>query len=108
MRPATPEFTPGYGCLLSVELESIACAKAFFNNLNFYHGPHLGAHLSLAVPFNELVWGRDPKELEYHAAYGARGEQIRLAVGLESEEELIDTLKVALAAATEEKTTAKA
>ena len=108
MRPATPEFTPGYGCLLSVDFESKACAKAFYDNIQFYQGPHLGAHHSLAVPFNELVWGRDPKDLEYHAGYGVRGEQIRLAVGLESEEELVDTVKAALVFATEAKIQAKA
>ncbi|KAH8891912.1 PLP-dependent transferase [Thozetella sp. PMI_491] len=99
MRPATAEFTPGYGCLLSVELENKEQTKTFFNNLSFHAGPHLGAHLSLALPFNEMIWGGQPKDREYHEGYGAKTTQIRISVGLESEEELVDTVKAAVEAA---------
>lgn len=96
MRPATADFAPGYGCLLSVDFRTVEQAMAFYDNLGFYHGPHLGAHRSLAVPFNTLVFGRNPKEAEYHAGYGARGTQVRLAPGLEAEEDLLQIVQAAL------------
>jgi cystathionine gamma-synthase len=103
MRSPSADFTPGYGCLLSVEFEDKDLARAFYDNLDVHHGPHLGAHLTLALPFNELVWGKDPKEFEEHIAYGLRGEQIRISVGLEDEAELLDVVRAALAVAGEEK-----
>jgi len=96
MRRPTDDFVPGYGCLLSVEFEDKDCAKIFFDNLSFHHGPHLGAHVSLAAPFNEMLWGKDEEGAAYHGAYGVRGEQIRISVGLESEEDVLDTVKAAL------------
>ena len=101
-RPATPDFTPGYGCLLSVEFADRHLARAFYDSLAVHHGPHLGAHLTLALPFNELIWGADEAGAAYHGAYGVRGEQIRVSVGLEDEAELIETFRVALDAAVEE------
>ncbi|KAF3762577.1 PLP-dependent transferase [Cryphonectria parasitica EP155] len=75
MRPATPDFAPGYGCLLSVDFKTLPAAKAFYDNLSVHQGPHLGAHKTLAVPMNALVWGKDPEQTVYHAAYGAGEEQ---------------------------------
>lgn len=66
MRRTTPEFVPGYGCLLSVEFEDIATARLFYDNLQLHCGPHLGAHLTLALPFNALANGRTPEEARYH------------------------------------------
>ncbi|KAK3939681.1 putative cystathionine gamma-synthase protein [Diplogelasinospora grovesii] len=103
MRAPTAEFTLGYGCLFSIDFEDKECAKAFYDNLAVYCGPHLGANLTLALPFNELVFGRDPDDAKHHAAYGNRAEQIRVSVGLEEEEELIETFKVALGFAEAEK-----
>ncbi|KAK3393209.1 pyridoxal phosphate-dependent transferase [Podospora didyma] len=101
MRPATADFTPGYGCLLSIDFSNAATAKAFYDNLAVYHGPHLGAHRTLAFPFNDAIWGggADPltdPDFMYHISYGLRPEQVRVAVGLESEEELVDTFAYAL------------
>ena len=53
-----------------------------------HQGPHLGAHLTIALPFNDLLWGADEKVREYHRAYGAVPAQVRVAVGLEGWEEL--------------------
>ncbi|KAG8164717.1 hypothetical protein KVR01_004992 [Diaporthe batatas] len=68
MRKATPEFTPGYGCLLAVEFRDLTAAQAFYDNLQLHCGPHLGAHLTLALPFNALANGKTPEEAEYHAS----------------------------------------
>ncbi|KAK0618031.1 pyridoxal phosphate-dependent transferase [Bombardia bombarda] len=85
MRPPTAEFPhPGYGCLLSIEFETKAYARAFYDNL-------------------QLIWGGDPSDAAYHAAYGVRGEQIRVSVGLEDEQDLIDTFREAMGFAEEEK-----
>lgn len=96
MRRPTPEFTPGYGCLFSIEFGSKEDAKIFYDNLEVFIGPHLGAHHTLAVCFNELVLGKDPAVAEYHGAYGALLEQIRIAVGLEGEDELKKVFRDAL------------
>ncbi|KAL2016534.1 hypothetical protein VTK56DRAFT_3428 [Thermocarpiscus australiensis] len=116
-RPATQEeFTPGYGCLLAIEFTSLATARAFYDNLSVHQGPHLGAHHTLAFPFNDAIWGStaaaavaddddddDGRDMAaYQAALGARPEQVRVSVGLESEEELIDTFRAALEFAEEE------
>lgn len=95
------EFVPGYGCLLSVDFESLATTRAFYNHLEFHCGPHLGAHRTLAMCFNAAVYGRDPEEGRYHASYGVRPEQVRISVGLESEEEIIAAVEHALRKADE-------
>ncbi|KAH9905803.1 cystathionine gamma-synthase [Xylariomycetidae sp. FL2044] len=87
-RRPTPEFPrPGYGCLFSVELATLEQAACFYDNLKLWHGPHLGAHLTLAIPFNAITYGKD--DPEHHASYGLRPEQIRISVGLEDEELLL-------------------
>ncbi|KAK4173641.1 putative cystathionine gamma-synthase [Triangularia setosa] len=104
MRPATPDFpNPGYGCLLAVDFGTLDLAKTFYDNLSVYHGPHLGAHLTLAFPFNDAIWGVEPGAAEYLKTFGANPEQVRISVGLETEEELLDTFKYAVEKATEEK-----
>ncbi|KAK0731798.1 cystathionine gamma-synthase [Lasiosphaeris hirsuta] len=98
LRRATPDFPagPGYGCLLSVDFVDVAYSQAFYEALQFYKGPHLGAHLSLAMNFCEAVWGAEPATAQYHAGYNMRPEQVRLAVGLEEAEDLVDTVRVAV------------
>jgi hypothetical protein len=46
MRPATKDFTPGYGCLLAIEFTTLRVAQAFYDNLSVFQGPHLGARTS--------------------------------------------------------------
>lgn len=64
-------------------------------------GPHLGAHRTLALPFNALVLGKNPDDARYHAAYGARPEQVRISAGLEDEAELVAAVELALDKAAE-------
>ncbi|SPQ18594.1 4ff8b6af-cab4-4b6c-a3f7-4bb947ec1090 [Thermothielavioides terrestris] len=94
-----PEFHPGYGCLLAIEFRTLALARAFYNSLSVYQGPHLGAHHTLAFPFNDAIWGADAEAAAYLATYGARAEQVRVSVGLEDEAELLETFEAALAVA---------
>lgn len=101
MRPATPGFAPGYGCLLAVDFETLDAAVAFYDGLAMHKGPHLGAHRALALPMIDLAFGKNPEEARYHASYGARAEQVRISVGLEEAEELVAAVQVALDKATE-------
>lgn len=103
LRRSTPDFEPGGGCLVSVELGSREQAKAFYDNLGVVHGPHMGAPRTLALPYNELVYGKDEVTREYHASYGLRCTQIRMAPGLEAAEDLVRIVGVAVDKANEAK-----
>ncbi|KAK1834771.1 putative cystathionine gamma-synthase protein [Podospora conica] len=92
--PELPE--PGYGCLLSVNFASVAKAKRFYEVVALHKGPHLGAHETIVFNYNEAVFGEWEEESEYHAGYGIVKEQIRVAVGLEEEGVLVETVKAAL------------
>jgi cystathionine gamma-synthase len=96
MRPATEDFTPGYGCLFSFALDTIEATAAFYDHLNLHKGPHLGAHLTLVLPYVKGLYG---KELDKVAGYGLDERQIRVAVGLEETEVLIEEFRIALKAA---------
>jgi cystathionine gamma-synthase len=92
-RPATSSFTPGYGCLFSVELKTVECTIAFYNNLHVHHGPHLGAHRTLALPYVKALY---IDELDKVKPMGLNEAQIRVSVGLEDIEVLVETFKHAL------------
>ncbi|KIW96014.1 uncharacterized protein Z519_03080 [Cladophialophora bantiana CBS 173.52] len=97
MRSTTPEFPrPGYGCLLSVEFRDVEAATTFYDNLHVHKGPHLGAHLTLALPYALGVYGN---EAEWASTYNVRQEQVRISVGLEETRELVDTFRRAVEAA---------
>jgi cystathionine gamma-synthase len=97
MRPATEEFTPGYGCLLSIDFESVPTTAAFIDNLNVHQGPHLGAHLTLAMTYVMTLYGAE--HLDWVATFGLKESQIRISVGLEDTEALLGDFKVAIEAA---------
>lgn len=93
MRPTTEEFTPGYGCLFSFELDTIEATAAFYNAVNLHQGPHLGAHLTLILPFIKGIYG---KQLDWAANYNLNERQMRVSVGLEDVDVLIEEFKIAL------------
>ncbi|KAK3489533.1 pyridoxal phosphate-dependent transferase [Neurospora hispaniola] len=95
-------FTPGFGCLLSIDFSSKRVAKAFYDHLHVHQGPHIGAHLTITMPFNDLLWGAEERERKYHAGYGAVPEQVRVSVGLEEWEDLKEVFEEALKFAEEE------
>ncbi|EKD18592.1 uncharacterized protein L3040_005949 [Drepanopeziza brunnea f. sp. 'multigermtubi'] len=94
MRPPTADFTPGFGCLFSVKFKKPEAIKAFYNNLNVHQGPHLGAHLTLALPYVKCLYGKD--QLDWAQQYDLRETQCRISVGLEDTKELLATFKAAL------------
>ncbi|RCI16942.1 hypothetical protein L249_1758 [Ophiocordyceps polyrhachis-furcata BCC 54312] len=96
MRPATTDFSPGYGCLFSVELADVASAKAFYDNLAVHKGPHLGAPFTLAFAYTVCGY---MTRLDWAAGYGLKPTQIRVSAGLEDTETLIELFSVAVEAA---------
>ena len=92
-RSATQDFTPGYGCLFSVDFKTLDQAIAFYNNLHFHQGPHLGAHRTLCVAYVKVAYDEVMPGAE---AWGLRPSQIRISTGLEDAELLLATVKHAL------------
>jgi cystathionine gamma-synthase len=99
-RPATSDFTPGYGCLFSVELDTEQTAIAFYDNLKVNNGPHLGAHRTLALPYVRALYADSMDEVK---EMDMRGEQMRISVGLEPADELLEIFKDAVKKAGEVK-----
>lgn len=95
-KPTTDFPNIGYGCLLSVQFETLEETTIFYDNLDFHHGPHLGAHLTIAMPYCAMLYWKDSPE--YHSSYGLHAKQIRLSVGLEDESDLLDRFKKAVTA----------
>ncbi|KAH6706259.1 pyridoxal phosphate-dependent transferase [Leptodontidium sp. MPI-SDFR-AT-0119] len=100
MRKPTADFTPGYGCLFTIELKTVEATRAFYDNINVHHGPHLGAHLTLALPYVKALYG---KQLDWAGERDLRETQIRIAVGLEETDTLLKEFKDALVFADEAK-----
>lgn len=102
LRRTTPELPfPGAGCLLNIDFEDLDAAKAFYNNLAFYPGPHLGAHKSLSLCYAALVFGKYPEEAAVHRSYGILEESVRISAGLEDGRDLVDTVDKAMEAVRE-------
>lgn len=57
MRSLAAGFTPGYGSLFSVELNTEEHAIAFYDNLNVYQTPHFRAPLALAYMRRSFTLG---------------------------------------------------
>ncbi len=96
MRRETPEFTPGYGCLFSVEFDDIQTTEAFYNNLNVHNSVHLGAPFTLAFAYTACTYA---KKLDWAASYGLKPTQIRVTAGLEDTNLLLEDFRIAVEAA---------
>ncbi|KAH0613779.1 uncharacterized protein H6S33_005665 [Morchella sextelata] len=84
----------GYGGLLSVIFYSREDAIAVFDTMEVSKGPSLGTNFTLASPYTLLAhYG----ELDWAAQFGVASDLIRISVGLEETEELVDVLNRALA-----------
>ncbi|KAB8068847.1 cystathionine gamma-synthase [Aspergillus leporis] len=93
MRPPTPDFKPGYGCLFTLEFTSVETASRFFDALDIHKGPSLGGNLTLAQPYVQTVFFR---EKDWAARYGLKESIVRISVGLEKVDDLLDTFGQAL------------
>jgi len=95
-RPVTDDFTPGYGCLFSVEFETLAETRAFYENLNVHKSVHLGAPFTLAFAYTMCTY---KKKFNWAAKYGMKPTQIRITAGLEDTETLLEDFRIAVKAA---------
>ncbi|KAL8704245.1 MAG: hypothetical protein Q9201_002591 [Fulgogasparrea decipioides] len=86
MRLDSPEFTPGFGGLFTLEFESETAASTFFNVLEIHKGPSLGVCVTLAQPYVQTVFARDK---QWAASYGLSETIVRISVGLEDEKLLV-------------------
>ncbi|GKT65242.1 cystathionine gamma-synthase [Colletotrichum tofieldiae] len=65
-KPAPDLSEPRAVCLLGIDLESVATARAFYDRLAFYPGLRLGAHRTLSFVHNLTAFGKDPDEATWH------------------------------------------
>jgi cystathionine gamma-synthase len=96
MRPVNTEFSPGYGCLLSVEMADMHTTRAFYENLNVHKSVHLGAPFTLAFAYTMCTY---KKNLAWAEKYGMQPTQIRISAGLEDTDTLIEDFRIAVDAA---------
>jgi cystathionine gamma-synthase len=90
MRQATDEFTPGYGCLFTVDFDTIDASRAFFDSLDVRKGPSLGANITLAQPYVQMVL---QKEKKWAASHGLRETIVRVSVGLEDKDVILQSVQ---------------
>ncbi|KAI8612150.1 pyridoxal phosphate-dependent transferase [Chytriomyces sp. MP71] len=83
----------GYGGLLSVIMPDGESATKLYDNLNVAKGPSLGTNFTLASPYTILAHFT---ELEWAESFGVSARLVRVSVGLESEEELLQKFNFAL------------
>lgn len=96
MRPATQDFTPGYGGLFTMEFITVEVATEFLNSLQLHKGPSIGANITLALPYVQMVF---QKEKDWAARHGLKETIVRISVGLEDKNSLLNCLLQALQAA---------
>jgi cystathionine gamma-synthase len=94
---ATRRSDGGYGSLMSVVLRDREMAIPFFDALRVSKGPNLGTNFTLACPFTILA---HYDELDFVESCGVSRHLIRISVGLESSDDLVDRFQQALKAAT--------
>lgn len=99
LRKTTEEFTPGHGFLFTLEFVSLKTATAFYDALQVCKGPSIGAPITLALPYVQVVF---QKEKEWAASYGVNEAIVRISVGLEDQKALaiavLDAMRAADAA----------
>ncbi|KAG5927436.1 hypothetical protein E4U42_002271 [Claviceps africana] len=93
MRPATAEFEPGYGSVFTLEFDTVASSERFFNALDVCKGPSIGANFTLALPYCQVVFAH---EKEWAAEYGVRETIVRVSVGVEDAQVLLDRFSEAI------------
>ena len=93
MRHDSPEFTPGYGGLFTLEFENEKAASTFFNTLEIHKGPSLGVTVTLAQPYVQTVFARDKA---WAASYGLSETIVRISVGIEDPKSLGKAFRKAL------------
>jgi len=88
----------GFGGLFSLTFTSDKASRAFFDALSCFKGPSLGTNFTLASPFVILA---HYAELEWAAQYGVEAGLVRVSVGMEEKETLLEAFEITLKAAKE-------
>jgi len=83
----------GYGGLLSMIVHPHMCQRHFYDELQVAKGPSLGTNFTLVCPYTLLAHYH---ELDFAMSYGVPPNLIRVAVGLESFDELQEKFDRAL------------
>ncbi|EJD47018.1 PLP-dependent transferase [Auricularia subglabra TFB-10046 SS5] len=86
----------GFGGLLNIVFHAERAAQAFFDALQCHKGSSIGTNFTLACPY-AIISHYD--ELEWVAQYGVELASVRMSVGMEPVEVLVEYCRVALAAA---------
>jgi cystathionine gamma-synthase len=86
----------GYGGLISVVLRQPEQAIAFFDAADTAKGPSLGTNFTLTSPYVLLA---HYQELDWAEQYGVDRNLVRISVGLEETEHIVNVFKAALKAA---------
>ncbi|KAI5817080.1 cystathionine gamma-synthase-like protein [Pyronema omphalodes] len=83
----------GYGGLLSMTFYSMEDAIKFFDEVETAKGPSLGTNFTLSSPYTLLAhYG----ELDWAAQFGVESNLVRVSIGLEETEKLVETFARAL------------
>ncbi|KAG7195739.1 uncharacterized protein KQ657_002122 [Scheffersomyces spartinae] len=83
----------GYGGLFSILFHDPNDAICFFNTIQLHKGPSLGTNFTLACPYAILA---HYQELDEIAQWGVDRNLIRISVGLEDKDVLLETLQLGL------------
>ena len=75
----------GYGGLMSIVLHPHVCQRTFYDALDVAKGPSLGTNFTLVCPYTLLAHYH---ELDFAMSYDVPPNLLRIAVGLESADEL--------------------
>lgn len=86
----------GYGGLLSMEFTTREAAQVFYDALTCAKGPSLGTNCTLACPYTLLA---HYAELDWAAGMDVSSNLVRISVGLEDTQVLLDNFASALAVA---------
>ncbi|KAL5530065.1 STR2_2 [Sanghuangporus sanghuang] len=88
-----PGAEDSFGPLFSLTFTSPEASHAFFNSLQCAKGPSLGTNFTLACPYTILA---HYNERPWAAAYGIEEGIVRLSVGMEGREVLMEWIHIAL------------
>ena len=83
----------GYGGLFSLTFHTDLASEQFFDALEAAKGPSLGTNFTLACPYTILA---HYVELDWAAQYGVEKGLVRVSIGLEDKDILLDNFAKAL------------
>lgn len=86
----------GFGGLFSLTFTTQSVAQAFFDTLACHKGPSLGTNFTLACPYTILA---HYTELDWAERWGVDRNLVRVSIGMEDKEVLLERLQSALAEA---------